>query len=138
MEVRELENFVYDRIFIVTLLFVLVIVISLIVLIIQLIIKKKRKSVTITVMVYSSIILVMLILYYIQHIHTIQYNDWKIIGSNIYYIEKEYGAFDYEIPDLIAGYYIYDDRFGDEVYYLMEYNDIGVVTHVFISDYNWM
>lgn len=136
MEVRELENLVYWRIFEVILFFALVFIISLIVLIIQLILKKKRKSVTITVMVYSSIILVMLILYYIQHIHTLQYNDWKIIGSNINDIEKKYGSFDFE-RSFYVGYYIYDDRFGDEVHYLMEYNDRGIVTHVYIEDYHW-
>lgn len=139
MEVRELENFVYDRIFIVTLLFVLVIVISLIVLIIQLILKKKRKSVTITVMVYSSIIFVMLILYYIQHIHTLQYNDWEIKGSNINDIEKKYGPFDHEDVslDYCEIYYLYNNVFGDKVYYIMGYDDTGTVTYVNVREYPW-
>ena len=139
MEVRELENLVYWRIFEVILFFALVFIISLIVLIIQLIIKKKRKSVTITVMVYSSIILVMLILYYIQHIHTLQYNDWEIIGSNINYIEKKYGPFDHEDVslDYCEIYYLYNNEFGDKVYYIMGYDDSGTVTYVNVREYPW-
>ena len=139
MDVREFEILVDNLVFIFILLFALIIVISFIALIIQLILKKRRKLVSIGVMVFSNIVLVMLLLFEIQHWHTLQYNDWKIIGSNINDIEKKYGPFDHEDVslDYCEIYYLYNNEFGDKVYYIMGYDDSGTVTSVTVREYPW-
>lgn len=101
--------------------------------------KQSNKSITISIII-NFILLLAIILYVSSHTTYYQYNDWAILGNNIYEVEHKYGKFDFgEIRDNEkgrVGYYIYTDNgpiLPDHLkhYYYIEYDECNVIYNVF-------
>ncbi|MBQ9990960.1 MAG: hypothetical protein IJP31_08475 [Lachnospiraceae bacterium] len=120
-------------------------IVGIIICAILLMIQKARKNINKAVVVSAGInflLLVATVLYVSSHSTYYKYNDWAILGSNIYTIEQKYGEFD--LGKITAGqkgqvaYYIYTDNgpiMPDHLdhYYYIAYDEQGVVYCVWES-----
>ncbi len=103
-------------------------------------IKKASKKPIIISIIINAIFLFGIVFYSLSHSTYYKYNDWAILQNNVYTIEQKYGAFDLgEIKDNEKGkvaYFIYIDNgpiMPDHLnhYYYMEYDERGVIYHVY-------
>lgn len=120
-----------------------VLIVGMIVCIISLVkrfIKKQQKRAVIISMIINSILFLAIALYAASHATYYKYNDWSMMQSNINMVEKKYGDFDLgKVEDNKKGrvaYYIYTDNgpiMPDHLkhYYYMEYDEWGVIYHVY-------
>lgn len=128
---------------IVMLMILLLLIVGILICIISIIIlnaKKRNKKVAIISLSINLILLVVNVLYVSSHSTYYKFNDWSILQSNIYDIEKKYGEFDLgEIKENQkgrVGYYIYTDNgpiMPDYLkhYYYMEYDEWGNIYNVY-------
>ncbi len=102
--------------------------------------RKKGVRKPIIVLLASIVFSVGLIVFIASHKTYYKYNDWKMLISNIFMIQEEYGAFDVGTPVKgqagRVGYYIYTDNgpvMPDHLdhYYYMEYDEWGMVYDVY-------
>ena len=77
-----------------------------------------------------------------SHGETNKYNDWWIVGNEITDVEKRYGEFDVgEYEEGYSGevaYFLFEDSGGlmsyhSPLYYYMQYDEYGIVTHVYVG-----
>lgn len=102
--------------------------------------KKKFIVIPFVVPFVSFIMIILLALYAIPRLHYYKYNDWAIYGSSVEEVRKKYGEFDFEEKESdgsgCVSYYIYDNSFGERQYYYMQFDEKGVIFHIFIyGDY---
>lgn len=94
-------------------------------------IKKKKVKTFIIVTCINFALLIAIFLFISSHSTYYKYNDWFILGNNIHTIETIYGEFDLVMyEDGRVGYCIYFQN-GIFHYYYIDYDESGVIYHVY-------